>query len=105
MIKRDEDLWKCPPCKKGDFIEVSESLYYTAKTLYKVAYYNPLDPRKLLVEVDPELNYLDKGWIGGWVAKNHLSSNEIKRYQLNPEKRYWWINWWNFKRTKLLKNE
>lgn len=105
--KTDERYWKRPFCKKGDFVEVSECLNYTAKTLYKVAYYNPVSrPSKILVEVDSEINKVDLGWINGWVAKKTLGLNEIERYQVNPEKRYWWINWWNLKEAKLLlKNE
>lgn len=105
--KTDERYWKRPFCKKGDFVEVSECLNYTAKTLYKVAYYNPFRrPLRILVEVDPEINKVDIGWINGWLAKQTLSLNEIERYQVNPEKRYWWISWWNLKESKfLLKNE
>ena len=105
--KTNEKYWKRPFCKKGDFVEVSECLNYTAKTLYKVAYYNPARrPLRILVEVDPVKNKVDIGWINGWLAKQTLSLNEIERYQVNPEKRYWWINWWNLKEANfLLKNE
>lgn len=107
MDKTNKRYWKCPLCKKDDFVEVSECLNYTAKTLYKVAYCDLFCiSKRILVEVDPIKNKVDLGWINGWVAKSHLSLNEIERYQLNPEKRYWWISWWNLKETKLLlKNE
>jgi hypothetical protein len=105
--KINEKYWKRQDCKKDDFVEVSECLNYTAKTLYKVAYCNPFyTPKRILVEVDPIKNKADLGWINGWVAKMHLSSKEIERYQINPEKRYWWISWWNLKEANfLLKNE
>ena len=36
MIKEyNKKYWKCPSCKKGDLVEVSENLNYTAKTIYK----------------------------------------------------------------------
>lgn len=103
--KTNEKYWKRPFCKKDDFVEVSECLNYTAKTLFKVVYCNlSCLPKKILVEVDPIKNKVDLGWINGWVAKFHLSSNEIERYQVNPNKRYWWISWWNLKEIKFLLN-
>lgn len=56
MIKEyNKKYWKCPFCKKGDLVEVSENLNYTAKTIYKVAYCDSdKKPNRILVEVDPE---------------------------------------------------
>ena len=106
MIKEyNKKYWKCPFCKKGDLVEVSD-LNYTAKTIYKVAYYDK-NRNRILVEVDPEKNRIDLDVISGWKACNALSHADIEKYQIDFEKEYWWINWWNFKESKIyfLKNE
>lgn len=109
MIKEyNKEYWKCPFCKKGDLVEVSVNLNYTAKTIYKVAYYDSdRNPNRILVEVDPEKNCIDLDVISGWKACNALSHADIEKYQIDFEKEYWWINWWNFKESKIyfLKNE
>ena len=109
MIKEyNKKYWKCPFCKKGDLVEVSENLDYTAKTIYKVAYYDSdRNPNRILVEVDPEKNRIDLDVISGWEADKALSHADIEKYQIDFEKEYWWINFWNFKEAKIyfLKNE
>ena len=109
MIKEyNKKYWKCPFCKKGDLVEVSENLNYTAKTIYKVAYCDSdKKPNRILVEVDPEKNRIDLDIIFGWKACNALSNYDIEKYQIDSEKEYWWVNWWNFKELKIyfLKNE
>ena len=109
MIKEyNKKYWKRPFCKKGDLVEVSENLNYTAKTIYKVAYYDSdKKPNRILVEVDPEKNCIDLDVISGWKACNALSNYDIEKYQIDFEKEYWWINWWTFKESQIyfLKNE
>ena len=102
--KNNKEYWKCPPCKKGNTVEISEDLGYTAKTNYKVAYYDK-DSERILVEVDPRKNYLDREYIKGWLAQEHLISIDIEKYQVDPKKRYWWIYWWNLKASNFLENE
>ena len=109
MIKEyNKEYWKCPVCEKGGLVGVSENLKDTAKTIYKVAYYDSdRNPNRILVEVDPEKNCIDLDVISGWKACNALSHADIEKYQIDFEKEYWWINCWNFKESKIyfLKNE
>lgn len=106
--KKNKEYWKCQSCKIGDMVEVAEDLEYAAKTIYKVAYYytsNMLFNDRILVEVDSRKNYFDRKWIKGWLAQEHLSSCDIKKYQIDPKKHYWWIYWWNLKASNFLENE
>ena len=103
--KNNKEYWKCQPCKAGDTVEVSEDLEYAAKTIYKVAYYDEKTER-ILVEVDSRKNYRDLEWIKGWVARKLLNPYDIKKYQVDHRKSYWWIYYWNLiKESKFLKNE
>ena len=105
--KNNKEYWKCQPCKAGDTVEVSEDLEYAAKTIYKVAYYtSDFHENRILIEVDSRKNYRDLEWIKGWVAFKFLNPYDIKKYQVDHRKRYWWIYYWNLiKESKFLKNE
>ena len=74
---------------------------------YNKKYWKCKKPNRILVEVDPEKNCIDLDVISGWKACNALSNYDIEKYQIDFEKEYWWINWWNFKESKIyfLKNE
>ena len=105
--KNKKEYWKCQPCRIGDIVEVSD-LGYAAKTIYKVAGYyasNRFHENRILVEVDSRKNYHDREYIKGWLAQEHLTSCDIKKYQVDPKKHYWWIYWWNLKVSNFLENE
>ena len=105
--KNKKEYWKCQPCRIGDTVEISD-LGYSAKTIYKVAYYcssNRFHENRILVEVDSRKNYSDREYIKGWIAQELLSSCDIKKYQVDPKKHYWWIYWWNLKVSNFLENE
>lgn len=105
--KNKKEYWKCQPCRIGDIVEVSD-LGYAAKTIYKVAYYcssNRFHENRILVEVDSRKNYSDREYIKGWIAQEHLGFCDIKKYQLDPKKCYWWIYYWNLKVSNFLENE